>query len=373
MQTSGASKVIIESVAVEEMREKVEMIMSELVSGSLNGRTVLVKPNMVGPSPPDFGHTTHPELVRAVVRSCLDRGAKVQVGDNPGGMKRSSRHVAEVTGILEASEGCFRSISDQVVKRTGTETGFTFIVSKVVLEADFVINMPKFKTHVMTLCSGALKNLFGYVAGTNKAKLHVVAREPADFARAICDIFQIRPPDLNIMDALTVIEGNGPCHTGKQREVGKLLASTDALALDCTKARMMGVNPASAPITREGINRKLGSWEDDKIEIRGELEPIPDFLLPATFQPKAPDRDEANKVVRQSIPEIMLTRTTVKPVWNQNDCILCEECVESCPAEALTIVPEFVMTDACISCYCCVELCPEGAMEVPDVDVFQVY
>ncbi|MBW2324314.1 MAG: DUF362 domain-containing protein, partial [Deltaproteobacteria bacterium] len=97
------SIVMIEPVN-KELRQIVENIMTSLAPGSFAGAKVLIKPNMVGPSAPELGHTTHPDLVRAVTLACLDRNGKVMVGDNPGGINRSSRNVAKVTGILEASE-----------------------------------------------------------------------------------------------------------------------------------------------------------------------------------------------------------------------------------------------------------------------------
>ena len=55
------------------------------------------------------------------------------------------------------------------------------------------------------------------------------------------------------------------------------------------------------------------------------------------------------------------------------ECIMCGDCALNCPAKALTIEPEFNVSDNCIACFCCVELCPEGALEVPDIDAFHHY
>ena len=116
MSNSNRSKVIIENVG-EDLRNTVEGIMAAFAPKSFDGASVLIKPNMVGPSAPELGHTTHPELVRALVLSCLDRNGKVSVGDNPGGINRSSRNVAKITGILDASNGCFTPISEKVVEK----------------------------------------------------------------------------------------------------------------------------------------------------------------------------------------------------------------------------------------------------------------
>jgi uncharacterized protein (DUF362 family)/NAD-dependent dihydropyrimidine dehydrogenase PreA subunit len=312
-------------------------------------------------------------VVNQVVHSCLDRNGKVWVGDNPGGINRSSRNVAKITGILDASEGCFTPISNHVVEKTGTETGFQLIISRAVLDADYIINLPVFKTHSGMMVSGALKNVYGYVAGACKARIHVQAKERDSFAKAVCDIHQVRPPDLHIMDAITAIEGNGPCHGGQLRQVGKLLASADALALDGVMARMMGVDPARLPVQKEALARGLGTLREDETEILGALVPIPGFKMPVTFYAARLD-EKARAEFRRLYPQRMMeTRIEIKPERNAEKCIACGDCALNCPADALVLEPEFHISDKCIACYCCVELCPEGAMEVPDVEVFRHY
>lgn len=372
MSQVDRSRVMIENVG-QNLRETVERLMDRLAPRTFAGGRVLIKPNMVGPSPPELGHTTHPELVRAVVLACLDRGANPAVGDNPGGINRSSRNVAKITGILDASENRFLPISEQVVERTGAATGLPLIVSRAVLDADFVINLPIFKTHAGMMITGAMKNTFGYVAGACKARLHVMARTPEVFARAVCDVFQVRPPDLNILDAITAIEGNGPCHGGRLRKVGKLLGSTDALALDSVMARMMGVDPALLPIQKEGLARGLGALDERDVVIQGDLIKIPDFKMPSTFQAAALDEESRAEMRKLYPPGMMATRIGVKPQRNDEKCIECGDCALNCPALALTLEPDFHISDDCIACYCCVELCPEGAMEVPDVEAYRHY
>lgn len=372
MAKNSISDVIIEPVG-SDVRQAVERIMTRLAPSTFAGAKVLVKPNMVGPSAPELGHTTNPELVRAIVRACLDRNGKVSVGDNPGGVNRNSRNVAEKTGILEASEGCFTPISERVVEKAGAETGFPLVISRAILDADYIINVPKFKTHLLMMISGAMKNVYGYIAGACKARLHVQATMPDTFAKVICDINQVRPPDLHIMDCITAIEGNGPCHGGILRKVGKLLASTDSLALDCTMARMMGADPGKMSVQKEGRLRGMGNFTEDEIRITGELATIPDFRMPVTYLAQSLDEEELLKLAKLYPPGMMLTRIEVKPQRDEDKCILCGDCAMNCPAKALTIEPEFSVSDNCIACFCCVELCPEGALEVPDIDAFHHY
>ena len=372
MTSDNRSEVLIKQAGTD-LRPIVEEMMNILAPANLNSTTVLIKPNMVGPSEPGLGHTTSPELVRALVLSCLDRGAKVMVGDNPGGMNRNSRHVAKITGILDAAQGCYTPLSERVVEKTGQETGFPLIISRTILEADLVLNLPKFKTHLLMMASGAVKNVYGYVAGACKARLHLKAPSRRVFAKVVWDIFQTRPPDINIMDAITVIEGNGPCHGGKQRQVGRLLASRDALALDFIMARMMGIDPMTLPLMMEGRQRGLGNTDLKQIDVSGRLEQIPDFLMPVTYLTHSLSEGDREKIAQLYPSDMMGERVTIKPLRKDEQCILCGECAENCPAEAITLEPEFAISEKCITCFCCVELCPEGALEVPEVEAFQHY
>jgi len=371
MSSNTASKVIIETTDTD-LRQKVEEIMDVLAPKTFDGATVLIKPNMVGPSVPELGHTTHPELVQAVVRACLDRRAKVIVGDNPGGISRNASNVASVTGILDASEGCFNPISERVVEKAGGETGFQMILSRPILEADYVINLPIFKTHVGQIVTGAIKNTFGYIAGACKAHLHLVSGNNTVFASAICDVYQVRPPDLNIMDAITVLEGNGPCHGGQARKVGKIMASNDALALDAVMVRMMGVDPSELPVQIEAKKRGFGKLGESEIDIQGPFEVIPHFKMPSTYKGRLKQEDKAERKVLYA-GNMMADRVSSKPTYHEERCIRCGDCVENCPAGALTLEPEFNISDKCIVCFCCVELCTEGALEVPDIAAFKSY
>ena len=367
----GRSQVFIKPS--EDVRQAVEEIMTALAPKSFNGASVLIKPNMVGPSAPALGHTTKPVLVTAVVRACLDRGARVMVGDNPGGLRHSSRTVAAATGILDASEGCFTSISERVVQRPGETTGMTLTVSRAVLDADYVINLPIFKTHLGTGITGAIKNTYGYVAGACKASLHLDAWGRDRFAETVCDVFRVRPPELQIVDAITGIEGNGPCHGGQLRQIGKIIAGNDAVAVDAVMARMMGIDPETLPVQTQARDLGLGKLSEADIAIDGELIVIPDYKMPVTYT-SGNSRAEAYAELGRLYPgDMMKTRTTIRPEHHPEVCSNCGDCEVNCPADALRLEPEFVISDACISCFCCVELCPEGALNVPDVEAFRHY
>jgi len=320
----------------------------------VEGRQVLVKPNILGPFPPERGVTTNPEVVGAIVDYLLEGGATVMVGDNPGGLAKNSWHTALVTGLVDASRGCFVNLSQEVVN-VPAHSRFTesFPISRAVLEADLVVNVPCFKTHLLTTLTGCVKNCFGYVAGGAKAALHLKAPTRNRFSELLLDLYTIRPPDLHILDGVLAMEGNGPTH-GTVRPLGKLLAGYDGVAVDATMARLMGVDPTQLRLFQLAAERGLGKVAADEIAVEGHLEPIADFRLPTSFQSSPHDQADA-----------LMKISTLRPRVSVERCSRCGQCASSCPPQVLKLDPYPVVGEGCISCFCCVELCPEGAMEVP--------
>jgi len=333
----------------------------------LKGRSALIKPNILAPAPPELHVTTTPSLVTAIVRAVRRAGGQPAVGDNPGGVDRNSLHTARTCGIYDAAEGCFRNLSDEVVeKAVSNPYAGKLVISKYILEAGHVINVPVFKTHMLTTLTGAVKNCFGYVAGTNKAKLHLAAFSRGRFAHVLLDIYSLRVPDLHIVDALYIMDGNGPSH-GRVRPLGKLVAGTDGLAVDAVLSLMMGVEPMQLRVFQKAAELEaqgqapLGRYRPGEFRaLDGEgrpidIEPIPDFAMPNTIGVSLDEQ-----------AQILVSLGNINPVVNESLCIMCGDCAENCPPGAITLDPYPVVDPAkCIACFCCAELCTEGAMEVP--------
>jgi uncharacterized protein (DUF362 family) len=353
------SKVMILEVE-NNLPELIDKIFREF-QVDVKGKKVLIKPNIVSPFPPEKGATTNPAVVGAIVDKCLaQQAAAVWVGDNPGGVSSNSYATAEKAGIAQASRGCFIRLSERVAEvpiKSAYVDAVT--ISKAILEADYLINVPVFKTSLLTIVTGAVKNIFGYVAGAGKARLHLKAPSRRRFSELLVDIYQLRRPDLNIMDGILAMEGNGPTH-GEVRPLNRLLASTDAVALDATMTRMMGMDPYRVNMLAVAEERGLGRVKAEEIHTIGKFEVIPDFKLPTSF--KASPEEQA---------ETMHTIGTLKPVLAEDKCRQCGDCEQNCPAQAIAMNPyPEIDPGKCISCFCCAELCLEGALEAPDTQQY---
>ena len=237
-----------------------------------SGKKVLVKPNMLNERSPERGVTTHPSIVRAVTKWLLDAGAEVTVGDNPGAVGRgANERCASGSGIADAALGCYANISqDGVAMEIKSRYTRQLVVSRAVLDADILVSLPKFKTHALTQITGAIKNMFGILVGGEKGRMHAVTGSYRNFAEALVDIYQIRLPDLVIMDAVVGMEGNGPS-SGDLRQVGKIIASDDGVAVDAVMATMMGKRPEKIHMLKVAGQRGIGEIDVSKLNVVGEL------------------------------------------------------------------------------------------------------
>ena len=328
---------------------------------TVRGKKVLVKPNVLRAGAPEEAITTHPAILRAVVEKLHDLGCTdITVGDNPGVMGYgANERCFEVCGLTEAALGHYKNIGLDAVEVPFTTLGDPNLmpkvsVSRAVLEADVVISLPKFKTHGLTVITGALKNSYGILPGAQKALLHKLSGSPQRFQEVIVDVFRLRAPDFFIVDAVVGMQGNGPAST-ELRWIGRVLAANNAVALDGVIARMMGLDPERLRMFTYARDLGLGDFADATLELLGQLTPIQDFKLPAL---------DGAVHRTQAMQDLLETRIVMRPVADPEHCTGCGTCVAQCPAEALSLVENLAVVDPalCIGCFCCQEMCPEKAI-----------
>ena len=141
-----------------------------------------------------------------------------------------------------------------------------------VLDSDFVVSMPKVKTHHWAGVTLSLKNMFGIVPGMKygwpKNPLHWNG-----IHESILDICATVPIHFVIADGITAMEGNGPLQ-GNARELGKIVLADDPVAADATCARLMGFDPLQVRHLPEG-GQFLGNLQEDRITMLGERLSVP--------------------------------------------------------------------------------------------------
>lgn len=322
------------------------------------GKTVLVKPNLLGPFTPDSGVVTHPILIAVLREELRRRGSRVLVGDSPGvrGYGMVSR-MTRVTGVKEAAGDDLVNLNLRP-RQVGISSRYVERVSvcSEVFEADYWISVPKLKTHLSTVITGALKNSYGLLVGGEKARLHYLAPRAAEFGELLVDVYALRPPDLVVMDAVVGMEGNGPSG-GKRREVGYLLSSDSGGAMDLAACRLMGIEPELVPTVVWARRKGLAPPDLEAVDVEGQLVTVPGFRMPSTVA-----RLDPGGIVQRAVYRV-LSRPRLHV--DRGKCTSCASCVSGCPTGAVTLreYPRFDR-DRCIACYCCCELCPQGAIRV---------
>ena len=323
------------------------------------GQRWLLKPNMLSARPPEAGVTTHPVFVEVLARRLKDFQVSVSIGDSPStahlGIQRhwditGYSEVANATGVeLVSFEG-----QTSVKKSVGDREYF---VAPPVLNNEGVLNLPRMKTHNLTLLTGAIKNMFGILPGFRKSDMHRKFPKSEGFSHAVVDVFEIAPPTLSIMDGVVVMEGNGPGN-GSLRKVGVILASDDAVALDVVAGMMMGLAPHRVHTTRIAGERGLGQANPEKILLKGakwENLPIHGFRLS--------DSNVVNRIP-EGISRFVAGFVWIQPRVDPQLCTGCGNCIETCPVQCISMNRSSAVIDKgkCIQCYCCSEVCPDHAV-----------
>jgi len=113
----------------------------------------------------------------------------------------------------------------------------------------------------------AVKNLHGIISDHDKIFQHCY-RDLA-LARKLTDILRIRRPDLNVLDGLVGQEGDHAAD-GQPVEMGLILASRDAVALDAVAGAVMGLELTDVDTTRIAGEAGLGESDLSRIEVVGE-------------------------------------------------------------------------------------------------------
>jgi uncharacterized protein (DUF362 family) len=260
-----------DSDLVQTIREA--LVACGISADKFHGRRVLLKPNLVEPSRHIPHMTTHPAVVVAAAEVFRGFGAEVVVGEAPGHM-RDSLFVLEESGMgpaLRRAGVPFVDLNYEDVtprpNRGGLSGLETLYFPRSVSEADFVVSIPKLKTHHWVGMTAAMKNLYGILPGIKYGWPKNVLHHNG-IPQTVVDINRTVPTTLAIVDAIDCMEGDGPI-LGSCKPMGLILVGGNLTALDATAARIMHLAPERISYLALAKNR-LGPLDERLIEQRGE-------------------------------------------------------------------------------------------------------
>jgi len=252
------------------------------------GDSVLLKPNFISPRPRQCATQTDPAVIIETAKLLKDFGARPFVGDSPAwGNVFTCVKALQLDEPLRKLDVPVRQLNKPRRCQIG---GTTVGISSVALDADVIINLPKFKTHQQLVATFAVKNMFGTVTGKWKPYWHFArGRSEKKFCKFLIEIYKFLKPALTIIDAVTAMDGPGPIR-GRARPLGWLIGGTEPISLEYTCCKLIGLLPGELPIIKTANHIGFGCREPDKIQIVGDPLPqqsctdfIPAELIPIRF------------------------------------------------------------------------------------------
>jgi uncharacterized protein (DUF362 family)/Pyruvate/2-oxoacid:ferredoxin oxidoreductase delta subunit len=346
---------------IHELVTKAVDLLGGMSSFIKHGEKVLIKPNLLKAARPEAAVTTHPEVVRAVIRMVHQAGGIPSVGDSPG--IGEEMDVLRRSGILTVIEEEGASVADftDSIKLNSKGKFKHFEIARCVANADAIINLPKLKTHGMMIMTGAVKNLFGCIPGKKKVQWHFNAGiDQNSFARMLVELSELLKPRLSIVDAVAGMEGNGP-GSGTPRSIGLILAGQDPVSVDVISGLIIGVSPHQNPVIRAAGESGIGECRVENINVLGQSivsVKVKDFILPQSMHSEWPLPEWARRCLKDAL--------TARPVIDPDICVRCGLCKSNCPRGSIIEAHGGLRIDYrnCIRCFCCQEFCPEGAITI---------
>jgi uncharacterized protein (DUF362 family)/Pyruvate/2-oxoacid:ferredoxin oxidoreductase delta subunit len=343
------------------------------------GKKILIKPNLLSPNNKEKAITTHPMFVEAVIKKIVQitgQPENITLADScvpilphtGNGLKK----LYEATGMINLPE---RTGINLNYDNRSTKISFTDGVSvkqidamSPVVEADIIINIPKLKTHNLTVTTGAVKNMFGIIPGMAKPGFHTRFFDVSMFCNLLIDIACAVPPQLTIMDGILGMEGDGPGNGGTPRKTNLILASIDPFALDNIASNIMGLSEDDNPVLSEAKKRKINGAFLENIELLGGS--LSELKINGFKLPHASRKEISSNFITNTIKRFARNSLNPYPKIDRKKCIgeSCKTCKKICPQSAISdsakdkdaLIFDY---NKCSRCFCCSEACPEGAIE----------
>lgn len=245
-----------------------------ITATQMRGKSVLLKPNLVEPSRDAPHVNTNPLMIRAAAEVFQALGAeRVLVAEGQGHMRDTYLvlEASRVGPVLQEDRIRFVDLNHDDIVETPNRLNRTKMASlylpKAISTVDFIVSMPKMKTHHWTGVTLAMKNFFGVMPGICYGWPKNVLHQEG-IIESILDINATVRPHLAIVDGIVGMEGDGPI-MGTSKPAGVIVIGTNLPAVDATATRVMGLDPWRVRYLREASGI-LGPIHEHNIQQRGE-------------------------------------------------------------------------------------------------------
>lgn len=238
---------------------------------------VIIKPNLVLPSPAKNGATTHVEIVEGIINYLQSQNiTDISIAEGAWVGEETTKEAFKVCGYNKLSKKYNVDLIDTKKEDTIDYEleNIKFRISKIFKESDYLINVPVLKGHCQTKLTNCLKNLKGCIPDKDKRHYHSLGLD-----KPIALLNTILKPDLHIVDNicgdLTFEEGGNPI------ESNRILLGYDGLLLDSYCSKLIAHDPENIAYIQYGMKYNVGKLFDRYtkiIELNKENKPNQNFL-----------------------------------------------------------------------------------------------
>ena len=242
-----------------------------------NNQDVLIKPNLVEPS--HYPYVSDVNSVAALVQevSNVTSGA-VQVGDMGYYPSSEVYEHLNIASSVENAGGTLVTFSETYKVRRDSWPGSKpdFNVFSQVYNAPIVINFPNLKRHEVAFLTCAIKCFMGTMNGpqTTSTREYIHYTAP-DFLVEMAELPGLIKPELNIVDARTILTVDGPLeeHGGVFVNLNKIILCGDIVATDTYCAQLMEDNDSTFSASfidttlSHAVSLGLGTTDLSQLEI----------------------------------------------------------------------------------------------------------
>jgi uncharacterized protein (DUF362 family) len=234
------------------------------------GDRVVILPNSPWKNP---GSYTNPDVTLAVLRMCMEAGAKeviTLIAIEPEYWQRGlqgAKHKSEIAALKTSSSKIRKELPSAKILKYAEYSAELF-------DANVYINIPIAKDHIGVRVTGNLKNLMGTCPRDTNHRIHLPDGKTGDFygftdhlSQCIADLNLARLPNLCVCDVTETITSNGPSGPGNLIKPRTVLAGTDALAVDVTGASLIGKDPKEIMVFGFAAAHKLGENRPEFIQV----------------------------------------------------------------------------------------------------------
>jgi uncharacterized protein (DUF362 family) len=241
----------------------------------VNGKTVLLKPNVGRMAEFGSGVNTNPQVVAAAIDAFRAAGAEVSIGESPitGVKTMEAFELSGVAAVAREKECPLIDMDERKPVVTPVPQGRVIDSLKIcadVFDFDFVVSIPVMKIHMHTGATLSIKNMKGCLWRRSKVDLHMLPQLEGTTDKsldiAIGDMATVLRPHFAIIDGSVCMEGLGP-GAGTPKQLNVVLAGSDAFAADAVACRLMGREASEVPHLRIGAANGCGIIDLDRIQV----------------------------------------------------------------------------------------------------------